>query len=201
MKIVTKFDETNGWITVKDDGTFYSNPYEEATEEQRQRELRYRLWRRRTIRWIIAALAIGLMLAGMCYGDIFVGAKTSAVFHTTTCRYATTATAYSWPTYEDATAFNRVPCKTCKPVPALVVVEPNAPFDINSPVFGKDIAELSVSVSTHIAEAEKMLAKEPNSVDLMSRIIAWQCWRLSMICGDINEPVMTVSGKLIQVQW
>ena len=147
-----------------------------------------------------AALAIGLMLAGMCHA-YFVGGKTSTVFHDPNCRYAITATAYSWPTYEDATAFGRVPCKTCKPMPTLVVVEPNAPFDINSPVFGKDIAELNVSVSTHIAEAEKMLAKEPNSVDLMSRIIAWQCWRLKMICGDANESKMTVSGKLIQVQW
>jgi hypothetical protein len=139
------------------------------------------------------------LTSGICYAH-FVGSKTSTLFHDPNCRYAT-ATMQAWPTYEDAVKFGRVPCKICTPTPTLVVIEPNVPFDINSPVYGKDIAELNVSVSTHIAEAEKMLAKDPNSVDLMSRIIAWQCWRLSMICGDINEPRMTVSGKLIQVQW
>ena len=119
-----------------------------------------------TLGKIAGAIAIGLMLAGMCYGDIFVGAKTSTVFHTTTCRYATTATAYSWPTYEDATAFNRVPCKTCKPTPTPVIAEPNRLPTVSE---YRTMTEQEQLVILPALLAQYLFELEPNSLPIYSQ--------------------------------
>ena len=135
----------------------------------------------------------------------FVAAKTGAVFHDPNCRYAKTITVtVSFATYEDAVKFGKRPCSTCKPQPT-VIIPPQVPYDINSPVFGRDANELFVSINRHIAESERILptATADKKRELIPMVMSWQLWRVKYLCGEPNSTPIhcTVESDRIIMSW